>query len=156
MNNSYEGIMRTLSSYTIKFYFEGRGIFFFFFSLLYRKCRIQNGKSKIKSKAASLQVRGENVRVFIAILFHMATSNIFHSCFSFQMFLSGAAELLAPQNALLSDRRSTASSSFLKEAIYSVKFLSDHLHNFKTNSQCFPFTASLWEASGFLDWTDII
>lgn len=136
--------MRTLSSYSIKFYFEGRGIFFFlFFFLRYRKCRIQNGKSKIKSKAASLQVRGEKVTVFIVILFHMATSSIFHSCFSFQMFLSGAAELLALLNALLSDTRSTSSSSFLKGAIYSVKFLSDHLCNFKTNSQSFPFGASL-------------
>lgn len=43
-------------------------------------------KSKIKSKAASLEVRSENMTVFIVILFHMVTDNIFHSCFSFQMF----------------------------------------------------------------------
>lgn len=132
--------MKTLSSYSVTIYFEGRVFFFFFFT---ESAEFKMEKSKIKSKAASLQVRGEKVTVFIVILFHMATSNIFHSCFSFQMFCSGAAELLVLLNALLSDTRSTASSSFLKGAVYSVKFLSDHLYNFKMNSQCFPFAASL-------------
>lgn len=116
--------MRTLSSYSIKFYFKGRVWFvdlwffvvvvflFFFFFFGNRQYGIQNGKSKIKSKASSLQVRGKKVSVSKVILFHMATSNIFRSCFSFQTFFSGAAELLALLNALLSDTRSTASSSF--------------------------------------------
>lgn len=109
-------------------------VFFLPFYFFNRQYGIQNGKSKIKSKASSLQVRGKNVSVFKVILFHMATSSIFHSCFSFQMFFSGAAELFALLNALLSDTGSTASSSFLKGAIYSVKLLSDYLCNFKTNS----------------------
>lgn len=46
---------------------------------------MENVRLNLKLLAVSLQVRGEKVTVFIAILFYMATSSIFHSCFSFQM-----------------------------------------------------------------------
>jgi len=102
---------------------------------------MENVRLNIKLLAYKWEVK--KMTVFVVILFHMATSNIFHSCFSCQMFLSGAAELLTLLNALLFDTRSPASSSYLKGAIYSVKFLSGRLCNFKTNPQCFLFTASL-------------
>lgn len=106
-------------------------------------CRIQNGKSKIKSKA----VRGEKVTVSIVILFHMATSSTFHSCYSFQMFLSGAAALLALLHALLSDTRNAVSTSLLKADLNKVRLLSGHFCDFKTSYQgfyCYFFVRSIW------------
>lgn len=125
------------------------GVFFFIFlppPFFTESAEFKMEKSKIKSKAASLQVRGEKMTVFIVILFHMATDNIFRFCFSFQMFFSGAAELLALLNALLSDIRSTARSSFLKRAIYSVFVRSlMHLQNqFPVLSFHCLFVRSIW------------
>lgn len=88
--------------------------------------------------------------VFIIILFHMATSSTFHSCYSFQMFLSRAAALLALLHALLSDTGSAASSSLLKVALNSVRFLSDHFCDFKTSYQGFYCYFLVRSISGFL------
>lgn len=116
------------------------------------KCRIQNGKSKIKSEAASLQVRGEEVTVFIVILFHMATSSTFHSCYSFQLFLSGAAALLTLcfliQEVL--QARPYWKRLLIQGGFWQTTFVISE-----------PVTSgssviSLWEASGFLIWIDTI